>query len=105
MLNAPALSAMLPLPPITPPCAPLAVVPAALTSAPLVVIASPSAPSETMRPAVLSSEPACVASAPFAWIVPRVLLTAPAAFSVTACCETICPLWFDRLAACRTRPP
>jgi len=63
---APPVTCNAPLLPITPPATPVPVLPDALTSVPVVVTVNPSLPSDAMRPAVLSSDPAATLSCPLA---------------------------------------
>ncbi|KGX64361.1 hypothetical protein Y025_6266 [Burkholderia pseudomallei TSV32] len=66
-----------PLPPITPPCAPFAVVPATFVSWPVAVSTIPSVLSDVMRPAVLSIVTPSTVAWPALWIVPWLFATVP----------------------------
>ncbi|MDR8967779.1 hypothetical protein FEP58_04147 [Burkholderia multivorans] len=106
-----------PLPPMTPPCAPFAVVPAALVNSPPVVTVRPSLLSDVIRPAVLSSDAPAIVIPAALWMVPRLFAMAPprtatvlsdtsspdwlaiwpATLTDSCPCDDTLPPWFDRL--------
>lgn len=79
--------------------------PAPFTNAPVAVRLMPSALSETMRPAVLSSDAARMLSRAAACIVPPRLFTLPAVCKSSVDCETSWPFAFETLPALTCMEP